>query len=308
MADVLNAVSAVTIITPDQLAAEVLKEGELCYVRGLAQIVYGDGLTTGGLPIASGGGGGGTGDAIAFRTIAVEGVDPGQWVQADQASDVLTLRALRGFVISPIPGSDTIGIGLPDGGAFGNIPTWTGSAYVPNPPDVAMYEQQEGDLTPDLMREETRKFWDGRLELNTYLAPTNPASVISVGGMPFPSMGATATELLRSHPFRFPDNNFTAVAVTFRLETVATTGDVVMAAKIAALPLATATPTFGAQSTIAETVPVAGGQFDVTVIIDDLGDAAPDVQCCVEIGRLGADAGDTCASSVTVVGAWFVLL
>lgn len=308
MAEVLNAVSGVTIITPDQLVDEVLKEGEICYVRGLAQVVYGDGVTAGGLPIASGGGGGGSGDAIAFRVIAVEGVDPGQWVQAETAGDTLTLRPLRGMVISPIPGSDTIGIGLPDGGAFGNVPTWTGSAYVPNPPDAPIYEPQEGEISADLLREETRKFNDGWLELNTYLAPSNPADTTVVGDIVYPQMGATASGLLRSYPFRFPNNNFTAAAVVLRCETVATTGDVVMAAKIAALPLATSTPTFGAQSTITETVPVAGGQFDVTVIIEDLDDAAQGVQCCVEVGRLGADSGDTCAGTVMVVGCWFVLL
>lgn len=308
MALVENAVSGVTIADPAWLdGTRVLKEGQILYVRGLAKLIYGDGVTPDGIEVGAGAGGGGTGDAIAFRVIAVEGVDPGEWVQAETAGDTLTLRPLRGMQISPIPGSDTIGIGLPDGGAFGNLPTWTGSAYVPNPPDVAVYEPQEGEISADLLREETRKFWDGWQELDTYLAPTDPADVVIVGDFAFPSMGAAGTGLLRSYPARFPDNNFTAVAVVLRCETVATSGDVVIGARIAALPLTTDTPTFGDQSTIAETV-LAAGQFDVTVVIDDLGAVSQGAQFCVEVGRLGSDAGDTCSEAVTVVGTWLVLL
>lgn len=306
MALVVNAISGVTILLPDQLDGLVLNEGEITYVRGLAQFRGGDGVTPGGIDLGGGGGGGGGGDAIAFRTIAVDGVAPELWLQADQVNDVLTITPLRGLVVAPIAGTDTLGIGLPDGGTFGNVLKWTGTAYAPNPPDPAVYVPQPGEIPVDYLLEGERKVWDGYVPLLTFLPAANPASTVSHNGAEFPSLGATATNLLRSY-CRVPLNSYEDLSVVIRCQNTATTGDARLVARLAVVTDITAAPTFEDDALLTVAMPGTAGPFDAEIVLDDIGAAQPGSQVLLEFGRLGADAADTSAGSLIVADAFLRL-
>lgn len=305
MALAVNAVSGVTISLPEWLDGRVLAEGQIVYVRGLAALRIGDGVTVGGLPVGTGGGEGG--DAIAFKVIAVEGVDPAQWPIAEQVGDTLTLRPLRGITVSPIPGSDTISIGFPDGGAFGNGLFWTGTAFAPSPPPVAEYEPQEGEISTDLLLEGARKLSDGYVELSVYLPATNPAGVVTNNGISRPVFGATASGLARAVG-RVPDALYSGMSVVIRLKTAATSGAGRFTAKIGVLADPAVEPTFGAAALLTETVPAGATQFDVEIPLVELSGVVGGSQFAIEFGRLGADAADTAAADIIMTDVWLRLL
>lgn len=307
MALVENAVSAVTIALPEWLTDRVLKEGQIVFVRGPGTFKGGDGVTVGGIDLGTGGGGGGGGDAIAFRTIAVTGAAPELWINADQINDTLTLTPLRGMVISPIPGSDTIGIGLPDGGTFGNVPTWVGTTYAPQPIPPAVYQPQPGDIPVDYLAEGQRKVWDGYIPLSTYLPLTNPASVVYHNGVGFPSLGATATQLLRAMQ-RIPLNDFDALSIVIRGQCTAATGDASMVARLSVVTNITSAPVWEDDGLNTVTVPGTVGPFDMEIMLDDIGAATQDSHVLLEFGRLGADGADTCAGSIIVGDAFLRLM
>lgn len=293
--------------TVDELAAgPPLEPREIVAVEGQwGQLRIGDGTTVGGVPIA-GTGGTGTGSAIAFKTIAVKGSAPETYINADQENDTLTISPLRGLVAAPIPGSDELGLGFPDGGVFQNVWTWVGNTWAPNPVPPVAYEPQPGEIPVDYLVEGDRKVWDGWLPLETYLPETNPAGTVSYGGATFPTFGATATNLLRARK-RIPMNAYTGLSVVVRGQCTAASGDVQMVARLALITDLTATPTFEADAI--GTIPVpASGLFDVEIPLEDIGAAVQGDTVILEFGRLGGDAADTCTGDIIVDEAWLRLL
>lgn len=282
----------------------VFAEGEVVYVRGLVQLRLGDGSTVGGIIVGSGGGGGG-GESISFATIAVEGVDAGQWITADQLSDVLTFRALRGLVITPIPGSDILAIGFPDGGAFGNGLYWTGTTFAPNPPPAPVLEFQEGQISTDILAEGIKKLGDGSYPLILRPSPTTPCTVVEYNNIQFLLCGPDASSLAIAMD-RVPDVTYTTAKVAIRWRATST-GDLRFSVRVGEVTDVTAALSYSTNVTLATvTIPVANTQYETELTLQDLPSAGK--LFVMELGRLGAIGADTATGDMLIIDARLELI
>lgn len=304
-----NVIWGPPVATTAELASAVLRAGEMVYESGVHNVRIGDGVTLGGLIIGANGDGNGGAGGPTFKIIAVTGADAANWPNADSTADTLTLTGIRGIAITPNASTDTITFGLPHGGAIGNVITWTGETYVPAEPASATYEPQEGFANNNLLVETAeRKFWDGRIELYTYLSPDNPPSTVTVNEYECPSFSTSASNFMRSYPARVPNCTFQRVYLGMRLKTTATSGDIVASAKLDKITDISATPTYSDAVLVAVTVPSDATDFYVEI---DLGPAPDDLvagdyfRC--EFGRVGDDSGDNANATCTLVDAWLRL-
>jgi len=288
------------------LAGRLPRARSIFFLGGINQFGGGHGSTPGGISLGAGAGGGEPGSAIGFKVIAVDGLDPSLWVSADQVDDTLTLQALRGLVISTSPANDRVTIGFPDGGAFGNVWMWTGSAWVPNPPPAPTFEPQEGDYDNDkLIETVSRKFWDGFEPLNMYLPAVTPAGTVVINGAVYPLMGDAATGLLRADG-RVQAVTFSAIQLRMKVNAVATSGNIRLVARLDRVTDIAAADSFAADTAAAFAVPASGDFLcDMTIAATD--SLAAGDMFRVEFGRLGADAADTAAGDLRVVDAWLKL-
>lgn len=303
MALVENAVAAVTISLPEWLEGRILKEGQIVFVRGTGQFRGGDGVTEGGVPLGSNVGGGGDPGAGGITVVAVEGLDPSLWLSVE---GTLTLQALRGLVISTSPSGDKVLLGFPDGGAFGNVWMWTGSAWVPNPPPAPTFEPQEGDYDNDkLIETASRKFWDGYEPLDMYLPAGTTAGTVVINGVVCPLMGDAATSLLRAEG-RVQGVTFSAIQLRLKVNAVAASGNVRLVARLDRVTDIAAADSFAADTAATFAVPASGDFLcDMTLAATD--SLAAGDMFRIEFGRLGADAADTAAGGIRVVDAWLKL-
>lgn len=292
--------------TTEQLASAMLRPGEVVCETGVWRLRLGDGITLGGIVIGSDGSGGAGGSSLAFKTIAVTGADPVNYLNADKADDTLTLTGARGIQITPNPSSDTITLSLPHGGAIGNLLGWTGETYVPVEPPTADYVPQEGFANNNLLLEtEERKFWDGRIPLLTYMAPTNTPSTVTINDQEYPSLSATVANYMRNYNGRIPAVTFNRVYVGMRLKTTATSGNIFASAKIDKITNVSDAFTFSTAVTGTFAVPDDGDEFDIEL---DLG-ASPDGVVAgdyfvCEFGRVGSDAADTADATCVLTDSW----
>lgn len=288
--------------TSEEVADKIPPYRSLFLVTDLLQLRVSDGETPGGV-IVTGGSGGGGGGGNSFANVGVTGQDVSLWLHADDADDLLTITPLRGLVVVPVPSSDTLQIGFPDGGAYGNVWTALGATWGPAPPAQATYVPQEGDISTDILIEGNhRKLWDGWAPLSVYLPDTNPASVMLINGVPKPLMLTGATGLLRAE-HRIGDCGYTAASLVLKCNTAATSGTAQFVARVDKPASATASVTFDTDNT-ANLVPP-GGDFTVTIPLTHVDGAVAGDSILVEFGRISA--GDTVSADISVVDAWFVV-
>lgn len=299
-----NAIWGPPVVTTAEVENLVLRATEIVCEVGPYRLRLGDGVTPGGKIIGEGTGPG-TGGGPAFKTIAVTGADPSNYVNAESVDDILTLTGIRGFVITPNASTDTISFGFAHGGAIGNVPTWNGEAYVPSEPADAQYVPQEGFADTNLLIESAdRKFWDGRIELDYYASPDNPPSTVELNGETLPSLSASAANYLRSVPKRVPYVTFENVYFGMRLKTSATSGSVRISAKIDRITDIAASPTYGTAVVADYVVPAGATDFEVELDLGTADSLVPGSMFRTEFGRVGENANDTAAQDCILVEAW----
>lgn len=299
-----NAIWGPPVVTTAEVENLVLRATELVCEVGPYRLRLGDGVTPGGKVIGEGAGTG-TGGGPAFKTIAVTGADPSNYVNAESVDDILTLTGIRGFGITPNAATDTVSFGFPHGGAIGTVLMWNGETYLPSELPDATYQPQEGFADTNLLIESTaRKFWDGRIELDYYSSPDNTPSTVEVNGETFPSLSASAANYLRSFAKRVPDVTFSAVYLGVRLKTAATSGKVRVSAKIDCITDTSASPTYAASVAGDFAVPADATDFDVELDLGTADDLVAGSMFRTEFGRVGEHANDDAGQACTVVSAW----
>lgn len=290
--------------TAEQLDARVLQDCELVADRTHYKLRLGDGTTVGGIVL--GVGDGGTGGGPGFGIIGVTGADESTWPRAAEANAVLMLVPTRGLIIVPSATNDSVQIGFPDPGAYGNV--WTGLGQTAGwaaPPEVA-YVPQEGDIATSILVEDgPRKLGDGVSNLVVFLAPANPAVIGAYYGETVPIMPDAATGLLRTR-VRLLDCGYSGASLRLKLGSESS-GDVRMVARVAKPSSVADDPVFDTDNLA--TVAITGGTDAVAAIsLTNIDDAEPGDEIIIEFGRLGADGADTLTDNLAVVNAWVVVL